>query len=119
METLIKPCTVRLENLYIKNKEPCEVDVRVASNSESHNLSVHHNEVQVSFPIPIPLMNPTNYCYLNSILQVLFRYKDILFIDNFVNNNPEGLLVSSLFISLRSGSEFEMDKIKTNLSNYN
>ena len=119
VETLIKPCTVRLENLYIKNKEPCEVDVRVASNSESHNLSVHHNEVQVSFPIPIPLMNPTNYCYLNSILQVLFRYKDILFIDNFVNNNPEGLLVSSLFISLQSGSEFEMDKIKTNLSNYN
>ena len=119
METLIKPCTVRLEKLYIKNKEPCDVDVSVASNSESHNLSVHHNDVLVSFPIPIPLMNPSNYCYLNSILQVLFRFKDILFIDNFVNNNPEGLLVSFLFISLQSGLEFEMDKIKTNLSNHN
>ena len=36
-----------------------------------------------------------------------------------MNGNPEGLLVSSLFISLQSGSEFEMDRIKTNLSNYN
>ena len=119
MKTLTKPCTIRLEDLYNKDKNIYVKDTEIIENSVSQISNICHDDGCENSCSPIPLANPRNHCYLNSILQVLFRLKDIIFTDLLVNDNPEGRLIRTLSDSVHSASESEMAKLKSNLSSYN
>ena len=119
VRTLTKPCTICLEDLYNKDKKVYVTDTEMIENSVSRISSTCSNDVIANYCSPIPLANPRNHCYLNSVLQVLFRLKDKIFTNLLVNNNPEGRLIRSLSDSLHSASESEMDNFKSNLSSYN
>ena len=119
VRTLTKPCTICLEDLYNKDKKVYVTDTEMIENSVSRISSTCSNDVIANSCSPIPLANPRNHCYLNSVLQVLFRLKDKIFTNLLVNNNPEGRLIRSLSDSLHSASESEMDNFKSNLSSYN
>ena len=111
---LTKPCSIVLKDLYPKKYKDISVPTpnTPASNSTpSQNSSI--------LPIPIPLVNPQNHCYLNSILQVFFRLKDLAFHDISINSSSEGQLVKSIKDSLLNGSEAKMAHLKNSLSNYN
>ena len=111
VKNLTKPCTVRLNTLNYTNIELVKKDTEIV---EAPILSVsdtNSNDVNDNHQYPIPLANPRNHCYLNSVLQVIFRLKDILFQDILINNNSEGHIVNSLLHSLQSGSEAEMAKL--------
>ena len=75
----------------------------------------HLNDVDNN---PITLANPHNHCHLNYVLQVVFRFQDILFQHVLINNNSKGHIVNYSLHSLQSGSEAEMAKLKSNLSMY-
>ena len=115
IKNITKPCTVRLKNLnYIDEG----VDKRNTNIPVSNKFDIIQNDVINVLQSPISLANPRNHCYLNSVLQVLFRLKDILFQDLLVNNNSEGNIVHSLSNSLQSRSESEMANFKSHLSQY-
>ena len=79
VRTLTKPCTICLEDLYNKDKKVYVTDTEMIENSVSRISSTCSNDVIANSCSPIPLANPRNHCYLNSVLQVLFRLKDKIF----------------------------------------
>ena len=93
VRTLTKPCTICLEDLYNKDKKVYVTDTEMIENSVSRISSTCSNDVIANSCSPIPLANPRNHCYLNSVLQVLFRLKDKIFTNLLVNNNPEGRII--------------------------
>ena len=111
---LIKPCSIVLKDLYPKKEKDTYVPSPVSSTSD-----FTHDQNLPLLPIPIPLVNPQNHCYLNSILQVFFRLKDIAFHDISINSSSEGQLLKSIKDSLLNGSEAKMAHLKNSLSNYN
>ena len=121
VKKLIKPCSIRLTDIGT-------VHEKQGQSSISPTVEGQHPSVDNDLPIacnrdnlcvPIPLFNPSNHCYLNSIIQVLFRFKDILSDNIYLNDNREGQIVKSLLENLSSHSETDMANFKTDLSYYN
>ena len=105
--------------MHNKDKKVYLKDTEIIENLVSKIPNTCHGDGSENSCCPIPLANPRNHCYLNSILQVLFRLKDIIFTNLLVNDNPEGRLIRDLSDSVHSASESEMAKFKSNLSSYN
>ena len=123
VKALTKPCTVRLEDIYAHEKQPFNnlkhskiILEKIDYNSKSRTLS---QGIVTAIPTPMRLENPSNHCYLNSVLQVMFRLKDILFGNVSLNDNQEGLLINVLYNGLQSGLDTEMAEVKSIFSEYN
>ena len=118
MKNLVKPCFVRLEGISQDQMEKLGMCNSMPSDGTVDLSSSDHSTESDTSPIPIPLINPRNHCYLNSVLQVLFRIKDILFTNLSLNNSPEGKIVDTLFSSFNSNSEAQMASFKNDIAFY-
>ena len=118
VKNLVKPCFVRLEGISQDQMEKLGMCNSMPSDGTVDLSSSNHSTESDTSPIPIPLINSRNHCYLNSVLQVLFRIKDILFTNLSLNNCPEGKIVDSLFTSLNSNSEAQMASFKNDIAFY-
>ena len=74
------------------------------------------NEISI---VPKPLANPTNHCYLNSILQVFNRIFIHFTEGTNINNNREGCLVDILLNAVYSDNEQGLTQFKLKLAQYN
>ena len=118
VKNLVKPCFVSLEAISLNQMEKLGMCNSMPSDrTVDLSSSIHSTEMDTS-PIPIPLINPRNHCYLNSTLQVFFRVKDILFTNVSLNNCPEGKIVETLLTSLNSNSEAQMASFKNDIAFY-
>ena len=69
--------------------------------------------------VPQPLENPSNHCYLNSILQILYRVFVHFTEGTIINNNKEGVLVDALFKAVYSDTKDGLTLLKILLAEYN
>ena len=120
---LTKRCSVILRDICPRKTpitpsldSPCSYDTQEStSNHESEVLNIYTSE----FAEPIGLFNPAQHCYLNAVLQVLFRLREVDVGTFSVNDNEEGQLVKALYDSFESGSSVTMSQLKIDLASYN
>ena len=139
VENVVKPCNVILKDIYgnIKSKhksilKSCKVcldrinisgtktnspntkdisdDINLQHSSDLHNLSSINDEIHLP---PQGLFNPSNHCYVNSVLQVASRILANLNIDVQFNDNYEGKLVKTLIDSTKHMSNINLNDVKT------
>jgi ubiquitin C-terminal hydrolase len=123
VDDIVKPCNVILQDIYgnIKSKyksilKSCKVCLSKTESNIKHfaenvdeNINSKHstdrdncNEITNDNHLPPQgLLNPSNHCYINSVLQVVSRVLTTLNIDIHFNNNHEGKLMRALFESTK------------------
>ena len=106
VNSIIKPCSVILDDIYKKTKQKfagqlkrCFVNLLKVNESYtvSDNRTYHMSNNKTDYVakhsyIPFGIENPRNHCYLNSILQVMFSIFHHRPVDN-VNNNSAGEII--------------------------
>ena len=134
VKALTKPCIVPLEDIFATEKQPFSSLLKnskivletidytskssIVSQGKIAKSRILSQSEMTIVPIPIKLKNPSNHCYFNSVLQVMFRLKDILFGTATLNNNPDGVLINLLYDGLQSGIDTEIAKVKSRFSVY-
>ena len=107
IDSIVKPCSVILEDIYRKPKQKfagqlkrcfinlLKIDESYAVSEEKRTYHTSDSKT-VCVPkhsyIPFGIENPYNHCYLNSILQVMFSILHHRPLD-YVNNNSEGEII--------------------------
>ena len=118
---ITKPCKVVLEDLYPSNTHTTNTEGK--SNDSYHFSPTSYDDKTIPeginfIPIPQPLDNPRNHCYINSTLQVIYRIL-FHFNDNFnINNNREGCLVKCLVDDMYTNSNCSLSNFKKRLAKY-
>ena len=118
---ITKPCKVVLEDLYPSNTHTTNTECK--SNDSYHFSPTSYDDKTIPeginfIPIPQPLDNPRNHCYINSTLQVIYRIL-FHFNDNFnINNNREGCLVKCLVDDMYTNSNCSLSNFKKRLAKY-
>ena len=127
IQEIIKPCTVKLHDIFAIQKQShklkacsivlydCETDPYISNNMQEADSSV-----TPSRRIPFGLYNPSNHCYINSVLQVILH----LIQDNpwdIFNDNREGEILSDTmkYASISQLSYKEQEQLKRTLCHYN
>ena len=137
---IVKPCNVILQDIYgdIKSKHKsilkcCKVclnEIRIsktdtnltktADNAVDDIGSVYstdrekHSELTGDKHLPPQgLLNPSNHCYINSVLQVASRVLTDFNKDIHFNNNHEGRLVKSLLESAKHMHNLNLNHVKS------
>ena len=132
----VKSCSTLDPDAIIKIIKPCKILI-----NDAHSKSIFNSNLQPSIEAidivasitpcatksqektstfrPRGLKNPSNHCYINSILQsvsrILIDYNEELKF----NNNIEGNLIKKLFKCINSQYLTPLDDFKKDLSNYN
>ena len=137
VESIVKPCNIILHDIYgdIKSKyksilKSCKVclDKIHISNTES-KLTSTTDDIPTHGPSdcvstgenhspPQALLNPSNHCYINSVLQVTSRVLVDLDIDIKFNSNYEGEVVKALCDSTKPSSNISLNYVKSLLSTF-
>ena len=116
---IVRSCHVALDDIDpIPNHHTTKTKIDQSSkydNSVNVNNTVL-NEISI---VPKPLANPTNHCYLNSILQVLNRIFIHFTEGTNINNNQEGCLVDILLNAVYSDNKQGLTQFKLKLAQYN
>lgn len=114
---IVKPCTVVLEDMC-----PSENVVTVNKPADAIPLlsdSPPSDYVNIRGIVPQSIENPKNHCYINSVLQVIYRifmhYNEGIH----TNTNREGCLVQCLVDGIYSDSIQSLSLFKTQLARYN
>ena len=68
---------------------------------------------------PIGLFNPAEHCYLNAVLQILFRLREIDVGPLNINNCNEGRIVKALYDGFKSKSSVNLSQFKIDLATHN
>ena len=130
---LVKPCKVVIKDIYSNEKHPfgrvlkqCDVklqDVTVKSNqidtSKITTPVVTSGACSGDLYIPSGLLNPSNHCYVNSILQTLHRAMIAGCDSPHINNNRGGDLVRLMLDCIDSSSITTLADVKNSLRNFN
>ena len=129
IKDITKPCEIRIKDIY--HKEPltynekskkCTLAVDDSSVSASDLQEIKDNQKPiVPYSIdykPEGLQNPSNHCYLNSILQILHRILITVDEELHINNNTEGVLVKLLMEAIRQSSCNTLADFKIQLQLY-
>ena len=119
---LTKQCSIVLRDIRPKelitiplNDSPPSPNTDVSSHSpESEILNIYTSE----FSEPIGLFNPAEHCYLNAVLQIIFRLREFDVGMFSVNDNEEGRLVRMLYDGFRSNSSVVLSQFKIDLATY-
>ena len=119
---LTKQCSIVLRDIRPKelitiplNDSPPSPNTDVSSHSpESEILNIYTSE----FSEPIGLFNPAEHCYLNAVLQIIFRLREFDVGIFSVNDNEEGRLVRMLYDGFRSNSGVVLSQFKIDLATY-
>ncbi len=127
---ITKPCEIRIKDIYHEkplpyneNSKKCTSAVDDLSVSMSGLQEIKDNQKAiVPYSIdykPEGLQNPSNHCYLNSILQIVHRILITVNDELYINNNREGNLVKFLMEAIRQSSSNTLADFKTQLKLYN
>ena len=122
---LTKPCRVVVEKIQHDRLSDYEFFDQSTSSSDTYSFE-DENEDTVSSDsdlsmvvfVPQSLANPKNHCYINSVLQVLYRIFMHFTEDIHFNSNAEGCLVRSLVDGVRSDSQDSLSCFKQQLARY-
>ena len=68
---------------------------------------------------PIGLFNPAEHCYLNAVLQILFRLREVDVGPLSINNCNEGRIVKALYDGFESKSSVNLSQFKIDLATHN
>ena len=116
-KSILKSCKVCLDRINISgtktnspNTKDISDDINLQHSSDLHNLSSINDEIHLP---PQGLFNPSNHCYVNSVLQVASRVLANLNIDVQFNDNYEGKLVKTLIDSTKHMSNINLNDVKT------
>ena len=126
---ITKPCEIRIKDIYHEeplpyneNSKKCTSAVDDLSVSTSGLQEIKDNQKAiVPYSIdykPEGLQNPSNHCYLNSILQIIHRILITINDELYINNNREGNLVKFLMEAIRQSSSNTLADFKTQLKLY-
>ena len=121
----IKPSSIILEDIYGKNKsqyssvlKKCQVNLDNIIDFKS-NSEVIEESRSISLPVkPYGLNNPRNHCYVNSVLQIIFRVISNYQNDVNFNYNCQGDICKALFECISSEGEKHMPHLKSLLARY-
>ena len=116
---IVKPCKILVKDNHPKDNFKHKVITKPLTKSTvtiKNDLPLVENLYE--HRKPHILNNPSNHCYVNSILQALFR----IFIDSSqtINHkeNPEGKLINKFLECIKSNS-LSLDNFKRDLAGYN
>ena len=122
---LTKPCRVVVDKIQHDESLDCEYLDHSTSSSDTVSFEEDNEDtVSVNSVLPIvnfipqSLANPKNHCYINSVLQVLYRILMHFNEDIHFNSNAEGCLVKSLVDGVRSDSQDSLSCFKQQLARY-
>ena len=129
IKDITKPCEILVKDIYHKEPSPynenskkCTLAVDDLSVSASDLQEIKDNQkLIVPYSIdykPEGLQNPSNHCYLNSILQILHRILITVDDELYINNNTEGNLVKFLMEAIRQSSSNTLADFKIQLQLY-
>ena len=68
---------------------------------------------------PIGLFNPAEHCYLNAVLQILYRLRGVDMGPLSINDCNEGRIVKALYDGFKSKSSVNISQFKIDLANHN
>lgn len=122
IKEIIQPCNILLEDIYQKEKvrflpvlKHCTVNLENIKSKRSVPDNSNLDHYQSIFPRG--LSNPRNHCYINSVLQVLYRIFSQFPNDIHFNNNKEGCLVNYFIDNINS--EEGLSNFKLKLTKFN
>ena len=129
IKDITRPCEIRIKDIYHKepstyneNSKKCTLTADDLSTFTSDLHEVKDNQKSiVPYSIdykPERLQNPSNHCYLNSILQILHRILITVDDELHINNNTEGTLIILLMEAIRQSSDYTLADFKIQLQLY-
>ena len=123
VKKLTRECSVNLKDIFLADS--CGIhseDTLVISNADVSISSLGSETISIvsSEPTqPFGLFNPADHCYLNAVLQIIFRLREIDVGSLTINDNEEGHIVRALYDGLASNSSVTMSQFKIGLAAYN
>ena len=128
IKKITQPCAVILKDIYQKEKIPfknklkkCHVDLNkvVSANSTTFETKLEVLPDVLFVYRPEGIQNPSNHCYLNSVLQLLCRVLVTVKTDIYIRENNEGKLVKLLMDIINKNSDRTLAHFKIELRQYN
>ena len=122
---LTRPCSVVLNDINATNIYYPYSDLDLDSDSSDYtspnssldDISNHTGRISPIFPQP--LQNPSNHCYINSVLQIIYRILQLLNDSIHTNDNREGCIVKCLVDDIYYNSSTCLVDFKRRLSGLN
>ena len=114
IKKITQPCTVILKDIYEKEKNPykdklqkCHIELNkvLSANSTTAETKLEALPDVLFLYRPEGIQNPSNHCYLNSVLQLLCRVLVTVKTDIYIRENNEGKLVKLLMDIINNNSD--------------
>ena len=124
IDEIVKSCNVVLDDIYPYTKSISEVKNPINGPEQTDSPVQARNDQSSSTStetigiFPQSLDNPSNHCYINSTLQVIYRIFMHFNEGIHFNNNREGCLIKCLIDGIYSNSNESLSYFKMQLSRF-
>ena len=119
IQKITKPCEISLVDIDPDQKLKGQYIADSIEEDETAPSQITPIEPEEICIVPQPLANPLNHCYVNSILQILYRVFISFTEGTHINNNKEGCLVDSLLKTVYTDISDGLTHFKIMLAKYN
>ena len=122
VKKLTKECSIVLRDIFPSDRVSQIDEASIVVDADNSISSSDFEMITISISQsekPIGLFNPAQHCYINAVLQILFRLREVDVGPLSVNNCDEGRIVKALYDSFKSKSSMNLSQFKIDLATHN